>query len=211
MSGAEGNRPGRRAYVPADDDRAAVRRMAGMRHLDIAASLKISVPTLRKYFRAELNPESQAADLFAAPPSAAKPSRRAAPAGGRPAFQPHEGHRRQVMELAAVGKPAGQIARIIGISEPTLRKHFEPELATGAERVEAEVIRAMMSKARAGSVAAQREALAMIGQARLDRMESAISAAPAARPDTPGKKLAAQLEAAQIIETATWAEHLRPH
>lgn len=213
MEEPERKRAGRRAFVPSPESRETVRRMAGSRHADIAAAIQVSVPTLRKYFRAELHPAAPAADLFAAPPS---PRLRPAPpapaaATGRPPFTPHEGHRRQVMELAAVGKPATQIARILQISEPTLRKHFPIELATGAERVEAEVIRAIMAKARSGSVAAQREALAMISQARLDRMEAAVSAAPTARPDTPGKKLQAYLDAAQVIETAEWADHIRPN
>lgn len=214
MEAPERKKPGRRAYQPSDDERATVTRMAGGRHIDIARVLGISVPTLRKVFRAELA-ATKPDDLFTAEAAPRAPRQRV-PAGGRKAFRPEEHHRRRVRELAAVGRPPSAIARVLNISEPTLRKHFAEDLATGAERVEAEIVGALMSKARAGNVTAQREVLARIAQARLDSMEDALRAAPVAkpeaqRPETPGKKLAASLQAADIIETAPWAEHLRTH
>jgi AraC-like DNA-binding protein len=212
MEAPESKKPGRRAYVPTDESRAIVRRMAGARHADIAAVVGISVPTLRKVFRAELA-AGKAADLFtgdAPPPARAAPRK---PVGGRKPFEPKAWDKRRVMELAATGKPASAIARVVGITEPTLRKHFATELATGAEMVEAELTTALMTKARAGSVAAIREARAILAQARLDGMESALrgQSMPSAKPDTPGKKLQATLDAASVIENAAWAAHLRPN
>lgn len=214
MQAPERNKPGRRAYVPSSAERDTVRRMAGASHASIASVIGVSVPTLRKAFRAELD-EAKAADLFTAEAAPRAPRQRAA-AGGRKPFRPEEHHRRRVRELAAVGRPPSAIARVLNISEPTLRKHFAEELATGAERVEAEIVAALMSKARSGNVTAQREVLSRIAQARLDNMEDALRAAPVAKPDvarpeTPGKKMQASLQAADIIQTAPWAEHLRTH
>lgn len=216
MQAPERNKPGRRAYAPSDTERATVRRMAGARHADIAAVLGVSVPTLRKHFAPDLV-AGKAADLFtaeAAPPHPRQRERMAA--GGRKAFAPDPYQRRRVMDLAACGKPASTIARVLGIAEPTLRKHFAEELVIGAEKVEADIIAALLAKARAGNVSALKEARAIISQARLDGIEAALGRAvePSARfakPDTPGKKLQANLEAAEVIQTADWAAHLRAH
>jgi predicted transcriptional regulator len=115
------------------------------------------------------------------------------------------------MELAAVGRPVRAIARALGFAEPTLRKHFAAELETGAERIEAEMLKALMSKARGGNVAAQKQVLQMIGAARLERMEAVLTQSPEARPDTPGKKLQAAIDAADIIQNTPILAHLRPH
>lgn len=217
MPSPEGKKPGRRAHEVTAEDRATVRRMAGAKHADIARVLGLSVPTLRKHFAADLAAGRAGADLFAATDAApALPRRTARPGvGGRAPFRPDPSQRRRVMDLAAAGKPPATIARVLAISEPTLRKHFAEELATGAEKVEAEIIAAVMSKARGGNVSAQKHALHIIGQARLDTLEDALTHADkpreSVRPDTPGKKLQARLDAAEIIDTAHWAEHLRPN
>jgi len=208
MLAPEGKKPGRRAFVPSEADRDAVRRMVGAKHKDIARVIGISVPTLRKAFAADLA-AAKGEDLFSAEAAPREPSARPA-AGGRRPFQPHDGHRRKVMELAAVGKPPSHIARVLGLSEPTVRKHFAEELEIGAEKIEAELVTALMAKARTGNTPAIQAARAMIAQARLDSMEAAIST-PAAKPDTPGKKMQAGLDAASVIETADWAQHLRPN
>ncbi|TDG33969.1 helix-turn-helix domain-containing protein [Paracraurococcus ruber] len=187
--------------------------MAGARHADIAKVLGISVPTLRKRFASDLA-AGKAEDLFTAEAAPPTPRQRSV-AGGRKPLRPDFGQRRRVMDLAACGKPPKVIARVLGVSEPTLRKHYAEELATGAERVEAEVISALMSKARSGNVSALKEARAIISQARLDEMQEALTAghAPAKPPkaETPGKKLQAAREAADVIATADWAAHLRPN
>ncbi len=48
---------------------------------------------------------------------------------GHPAFQPTDKDRRLVKEMASCGTPQDGIARQIGISSPTLRKHFRVELS----------------------------------------------------------------------------------
>ena len=208
MPAPEGKKPGRRAFVPTDADRDAVRRMAGAKHRDIARVIGVSVPTLRKAFRDDLA-AAKGEDLFSAEAAPRAPSTRPT-AGGRRPFQPHDGQRRKVMELAAVGKPPSHIARVLGLSEPTLRKHFAEELEIGAEKIEAELVTALMAKARTGNTPAIQAARAMIAQARLDSIEAAMTA-PAPKPETPGKKMQASLDAAGVIETADWAQHLRPN
>ncbi len=48
---------------------------------------------------------------------------------GQPQFEPTDKDRRLVKEMASCGTPQDGIARQIGISAPTLRKHFKDELA----------------------------------------------------------------------------------
>lgn len=47
---------------------------------------------------------------------------------GRPEFQPTEDQRDTVRSMAAYGVPQFDIARVIGCSVPTLRKHFFREV-----------------------------------------------------------------------------------
>lgn len=57
-----------------------------------------------------------------------------APAGevGRPEFQPTAQERGQVRLMSGYRIPQFEIARVLGISPPTLRKHFFDELEIGA-------------------------------------------------------------------------------
>ena len=52
-------------------------------------------------------------------------------APGRPPFVPTAKDREQVKSLSGMGLDNEQIAIVIGISEPTLRKHFRKELDAG--------------------------------------------------------------------------------
>src|ERR1700757_3375391 len=58
---------------------------------------------------------------------------------GQPAFQPTDHHRGQVEAMARYGIPHTEIARVIGISPPTLTKHFADELEIGATKANAQV------------------------------------------------------------------------
>jgi len=68
------------------------------------------------------------------------------PKGGRPDFVPNPQQQQLVQVMRATGTPIHIIAANLHISEPTLRKHFKQELATGQEQVvaalSASVIRA---------------------------------------------------------------------
>ncbi len=48
---------------------------------------------------------------------------------GKPPFEPTDKDRRLVKEMASCGIPQEGIARVIGISKPTLHKHFKEDLS----------------------------------------------------------------------------------
>lgn len=50
---------------------------------------------------------------------------------GRPGHAPTDQQRRQVEMMSAFGNTLDQIAQIVGISKPTLLKHYADELALG--------------------------------------------------------------------------------
>lgn len=68
---------------------------------------------------------------------------------GRPEFKPTLEERRLVTALAAFGIPEKEIAALVrgGISNNTLRKHFDPELETGTARAVAKVAQTLFTKA----------------------------------------------------------------
>lgn len=89
----------------------------------------------------------------------------------------------------------GDIARRIGISEPTLRQHFSDELACGWARRRAEVIELLFAAARNGNV----DALI-----QLERMTAEVAARPRL-----GKKAQAE-EAANSAGLGTdWGDDLQ--
>jgi len=67
--------------------------------------------------------------------------------GGRPAFQPSEKDRAAVKSMSAFGIPDYEIAKVIGITPPTLRKHFWQELEVGHIEANAKVAQSLFKKA----------------------------------------------------------------
>ena len=51
--------------------------------------------------------------------------------GGRPPHEPTEKQRSQVRTMAGMGIPMVDIATVVGLSTPTLRKHYLHELEVG--------------------------------------------------------------------------------
>jgi hypothetical protein len=49
----------------------------------------------------------------------------------RPQFKPSREQRKMVEAMTGFGIPQEAIAKVVGISEPTLRKHFEREISDG--------------------------------------------------------------------------------
>lgn len=86
---------------------------------------------------------------------------------GRPPFKPTAAMRRQVEELRSCGMSEDSIARAIGISTPTLQKHFAEELLNGSAKKRAEVIRMLYRSAAKGNVSAQKKLEEMTRQAAL--------------------------------------------
>ena len=60
-------------------------------------------------------------------------------ARGRPTFHPTDKHRGQVDAMSRYGNPVAEIARVIGITKPTLFKHFREELDVGLTKANAQV------------------------------------------------------------------------
>jgi hypothetical protein len=60
-------------------------------------------------------------------------------ARGRPTFVPTERDRGQVEAMTRYGIPVAEIARVIGITKPTLFKHFREELDVGLTKANAQV------------------------------------------------------------------------
>ena len=79
---------------------------------------------------------------------------------GRPAFTPTDEQRRMVEAMTGYGIPQGDIARVIGIDDETLRLRFREELDTGTAKANTRVAEFLFEQATgqrgegSGSVAA---------------------------------------------------------
>ena len=69
---------------------------------------------------------------------------------GRPQHQPDEKSRKFVEAMSAAGLTQEEIGRIVGISDPTLRKHYAKELATAAAKANAMVGESLLNQAIGG-------------------------------------------------------------
>lgn len=78
---------------------------------------------------------------------------------GRKEFEPTDEQREMVMVLRASGVSVLPIADAIGISEPTLRKHFALELERATIDIKAKVLMARFHAAMKGNVNAQNRML----------------------------------------------------
>ena len=227
--GKKETKAGRKAFVPSDDQRATVRRMAAERlgHPVIAEEIGVSVPTLRKVFAEELRDRISGGNLFAAAaeelpapqPVPAKPKR--AGSGGRKSYRPTERDREKVAVLVSAGMTVDEIARAMPLSEPTLRKHFAAELETGALRKRGELLMALNRAALKGNVAALRESLAIMDRANLEALQDAVRGKGKGKDDAPaapappvpadvGKKVQADIDAHGVVTKGPWADLVRP-
>jgi hypothetical protein len=114
--------------------------------------------------------------------------------GGRPEYRPTIEARQTVEQMRFVGESEDVIARALGISTPTLRKHFKEELADGHAQRRKEVIGLLFAAARDKNVAAMK---------KLEEMGRVAGAAEAVkRRETPppklGKKEQQQEAAAEV-------------
>lgn len=66
---------------------------------------------------------------------------------GRRAYKPDDKTRAQVKMLAAMGVPDFDIAKVIGISSPTMRKYYMVELETGHIEANAQVAQSLFKQA----------------------------------------------------------------
>lgn len=113
---------------------------------------------------------------------------------GQPEHRPTIEMRQTVEEMKFCGESEDVIARALGISTPTLRKHYAVELSDGHSNRRKEVIGLLFTAARKGNVSAAK---------RLDEMGRIAGAASAVKarevkPPKLGKKEQAQEAAAQV-------------
>lgn len=66
---------------------------------------------------------------------------------GRPAHSPTDRARSQVKMLSAMGIPDYEIAKLIGVSQPTLRKYYADELDIGHIEANAKVAQSLFKMA----------------------------------------------------------------
>jgi len=75
------------------------------------------------------------------------PIKRRALKPGRPSYQATEKDRRTVREMTAYGIDQDAIARVLGISKPTIRRHFRQEIDTAAPEAVAMVAGSLFQQA----------------------------------------------------------------
>ena len=140
---------------------------------------------------------------------------------GRPPHLVTEKNRCKVIMLLAMCWDEKRIAGVLGISEPTLRKHYFRELASRAvalDRMRASHLALLWTQAEAGNVAAMKE----IGR-ELDKIEARVFGVRASADDAEdgdeaprvpsrplGKKEEARLAAAQAGVGTEWGDDLLP-
>ena len=73
---------------------------------------------------------------------------------GRPSHQPTPKELKYVEALSSYGVPEDDIARVVGITIKTLRKHYRDQLENGATRANAQIAGFLFTAAKKGSVPA---------------------------------------------------------
>ncbi len=66
---------------------------------------------------------------------------------GRPSYIPNDKDRKQVQTLSGMGVPCADIAALIELSEPTMRKYYQHELDTGYVQANAQVAQSLFRQA----------------------------------------------------------------
>lgn len=121
---------------------------------------------------------------------------------GRPSFKPTPAQRKKVAIGAATGMPHDAIAAAIGITCPTLRKHFAEELYEGSSTVRLEMVQTLYTAGREGNVSAAKAFVALCDKG------NAPVVPPSEKQPKLGKKEQAQ-ETATVAHVGTeWADLL---
>lgn len=127
---------------------------------------------------------------------------------GRPPFVPTKRQREDVEIAAGGGMPHEHLATALGITTPTLRKHFAAELSTGAHRRRLDVIRARYKAAMQGRAGAIRQYLEDVPAFELPPDPEGPEPAAKEAAEPIGKKAQAQAEAQSAHVGTDWAEIL---
>ena len=135
---------------------------------------------------------------------------------GRPQHVATDRNRNKVMMLLAVGWAPKRIADALGITTPTLRKHYFFELRSRGvmlDRLKAAHLTTLLDQMRAGNVQAIKEMGRIID--RIDAVQFGLGHDAGddeeeAPRRTVGKKEAAQAEAQRAGEGSAWGDDLQP-
>lgn len=124
---------------------------------------------------------------------------------GRRPYKPNDELREKVRVLKAGGMSNDAIATAIGITIPTLTKHFPVELDCGTAKVRADLLMARYRSAMGGNVTAQTKMLELVGAAAAGEALKGREAQPAASADVPARakklgKKEVQQQAAESVE-----------
>jgi len=201
----EKRRRGRPPHQPTDESRELVLGMVsrGQTVASIASAIGVAESTLRGHYAAELAaPRPQAVFPGIAPPDPQPPR----PRSGRPEHVPTAETRERVEILVAARMPSWQIAKALGIAEPTLRFHYAEEMEGGRARKTAAVLEALYREGAAGNTSAAKAWLALHGPLEdpPPPQDEPVEAAPL------GKREQATRDALTAGDGVDWARHL-PH
>lgn len=116
----------------------------------------------------------------------------------------------RVRQLVLAGFTREKIAEELGISRPTLRKHYLPDLkqarSTALSEMKAKMVAHLDKAAEAGNVAAMKELLRIVREEELEDGVGATMPRPPAEPreEDVGKKEAANRAAQSAHENTEW-------
>lgn len=131
--------------------------------------------------------------------------------GGRKPYATTEGTRKQVRVLKASGMPDLSIAASLGISVPTLTKHYRKQLDFGRAETIAELTMKRYEVAMTGNVSALNRVIEQFsGVLPTDeRREDEQQEAPVPKPPKLGKKEQRRIDAESAIADTDWSQLLR--
>ena len=131
---------------------------------------------------------------------------------GRPQHVPTFENRNKIKMLLALGWDNARIAGVLGITPPTLRKHYFRELKirdVARDKLEAQRRVLLWQQGCAGNVAAMREFGRLMETDDVAKADRDVREASRPAPRSPeGKKVAAQREAAEVVEDSGWSDLL---
>lgn len=122
---------------------------------------------------------------------------------GRPSWEPTEAQRKDVLAMAGFGFPLGDIAKALGVSIPTLRKHCKSELGRGHVIADAKVANTLFSVA-----TDPRHPRCVTAAIWWEKTRRGLNA-PTASEESPGKKERAAQAAQTAGEDTIWGEDLK--
>ena len=135
---------------------------------------------------------------------------------GRPEHVPSDENRNKIMMLLVFGRTNAEIAKAIGVSQPTLRKHYLQQLEQRKiARLQLDATRyaALYAKVLAGDVGANKELGKMLTEHDRKEMAAAFGNEPRKGKATkPGKKEQANQDAkdAATDDAGDWGSDLIP-